>query len=352
MAKKLHLVHVKSNVLDKAPSASTISYGEIAVNYNADSPALYIKDDEDNIVKFISEPYFEKIVGTGVTENDGVTITPISEVIQEDEEAVSAALNDLNDRKADKSDLDDAISGLTEYIDEQLSAATIEIDSELDSGSTNPVENRAIWEFLEKDEKAISAAFNDLNTRKANITYVDDLVSELAKADTSFSNALGRFSAQKADRAYVDTMISNVAVTVDSALDSGSTNPVQNKVLYQVIHDNELVMAGAINNLDTTKADRTDLIGLANASDIIITAVTISGSGNVVTSTTLYNQVLTVGLGNIAGLPAVTSSDNGKILRVVNGAWALVDPVTIYSGSGTPSQNLGVDGDIYLQTTS
>ena len=26
------------------------------------------------------------------------------------------------------------------------------------------------------------------------------------------------------------------------------------------------------------------------------------------------------------GLPAVTSADNGKILQVVNGAWALVDP--------------------------
>ena len=50
------------------------------------------------------------------------------------------------------------------------------------------------------------------------------------------------------------------------------------------------------------------------------------------------------------GLPAVTAADNGKILRVVNGAWALVDPVTIYSGQGTPAQNLGTDGDIYLQS--
>jgi hypothetical protein len=50
-------------------------------------------------------------------------------------------------------------------------------------------------------------------------------------------------------------------------------------------------------------------------------------------------------------LPTVSASDNGKILRVVNGAWALVDPATIYSGSGTPAQNLGNDGDIYLQTS-
>lgn len=52
----------------------------------------------------------------------------------------------------------------------------------------------------------------------------------------------------------------------------------------------------------------------------------------------------------IQGLPAVTSSNNGKILRVVNGQWALVDPTTVFTGSGSPSQSLGVNGDIYLQS--
>lgn len=52
----------------------------------------------------------------------------------------------------------------------------------------------------------------------------------------------------------------------------------------------------------------------------------------------------------LVGLPAVTAADNGKILRVVNGAWALVDPVTVYSGQGAPDSALGQDGDIYLQS--
>ena len=50
-------------------------------------------------------------------------------------------------------------------------------------------------------------------------------------------------------------------------------------------------------------------------------------------------------------LPAVTAADNGKILMVVNGAWALVNPTTIYTGSGTPSNDQGNNGDIYLQTS-
>ena len=50
-------------------------------------------------------------------------------------------------------------------------------------------------------------------------------------------------------------------------------------------------------------------------------------------------------------LPAVTAADNGKILMVVNGQWALVNPTTIYTGTGTPSSSQGNDGDIYLQTS-
>ena len=51
-----------------------------------------------------------------------------------------------------------------------------------------------------------------------------------------------------------------------------------------------------------------------------------------------------------SGLPSVTSSDNGKILMVVNGAWSLVLPSTIYSGNATPSNSNGNNGDIYLQS--
>jgi len=51
-------------------------------------------------------------------------------------------------------------------------------------------------------------------------------------------------------------------------------------------------------------------------------------------------------------LPTVTQSDSGKILQVSSaGTWQLVSPVTIYSGTGAPAQNVGKDGDIYIQTT-
>lgn len=49
-------------------------------------------------------------------------------------------------------------------------------------------------------------------------------------------------------------------------------------------------------------------------------------------------------------LPSVTSSDNGKVMRVINGQWTLVEPALIYSGEGLPDDEEGKDGDIYIQT--
>ena len=51
-----------------------------------------------------------------------------------------------------------------------------------------------------------------------------------------------------------------------------------------------------------------------------------------------------------AFLPSVSGSDNGKVLRVINGQWTLVSPALIYSGEGLPDDEEGNNGDIYIQT--
>ena len=53
---------------------------------------------------------------------------------------------------------------------------------------------------------------------------------------------------------------------------------------------------------------------------------------------------------SISTLPAVTASDNDKMLKVENGAWSVVRPVMIYSGTSAPSSSTGSNGDIYIQT--
>lgn len=97
-----------------------------------------------------------------------------------------------------------------------------------------------------------------------------------------------------------------------------------------------------------------------------ITGITMNGSSKGTSGVVNLGTVLTshqtlktinsesiVGSGNltIPVLPTVTSSDNGKVLQVVNGAWALVMPTAIYSGTSTPNNSVGNDGDLYLQTS-
>ena len=50
-------------------------------------------------------------------------------------------------------------------------------------------------------------------------------------------------------------------------------------------------------------------------------------------------------------VPEPRSADNGKVLMVVNGAYTLVSPTTLYTGSSAPSSSQGVNGDVYLQTS-
>ena len=50
-------------------------------------------------------------------------------------------------------------------------------------------------------------------------------------------------------------------------------------------------------------------------------------------------------------LPAVTSEDDGKILRVINGVWTLTNSSVIYVSNQSPQSTLGLDGDVFIQTT-
>ena len=44
-----HIVHKHSAIKNKTPVPNQLEYGEIAINYNAESPQIYIKDSNDNI---------------------------------------------------------------------------------------------------------------------------------------------------------------------------------------------------------------------------------------------------------------------------------------------------------------
>lgn len=50
-----HLIHKRSNVSGKTPSVDTIEYGELAINYNSQTPTIHIKNNKNQISSFIDE---------------------------------------------------------------------------------------------------------------------------------------------------------------------------------------------------------------------------------------------------------------------------------------------------------
>jgi hypothetical protein len=61
---KYHFLHKRSSVSGKTPSVSALHYGELAINFNADSPKLHIKNSSDKIVSFIDEEQVKSIIKT------------------------------------------------------------------------------------------------------------------------------------------------------------------------------------------------------------------------------------------------------------------------------------------------
>ena len=55
----MRLIHLRNNqVVDdaaKQPSADSLEYGEIAINYKKDKELLFIKNDQDEIVSFLTK---------------------------------------------------------------------------------------------------------------------------------------------------------------------------------------------------------------------------------------------------------------------------------------------------------
>jgi hypothetical protein len=110
-------------------------------------------------------------------------------------------------------------------------------------------------------------------------------------------------------------------ITSETSLSKGNTSGSGNAVTDIAVSGHQITLTKGSTFLTSHQSIKT------------INGNTMTGSGNV----------------SINELPTVTSSDNGKVLMVVNGAWSLVTPVSIYSGSAAPNNSQGINGDIYLQ---
>lgn len=313
----------------------------------------------------------------------------LSGVVIDNEEVTSAALNDLNDRLtylevsgSSSSDLDalsahvltteyivataindlnDDIQGLSAVTSAHVTDNSIHVTGAektlwtdgANSGASAWTAVSEIYDVLDEisgsvidlsdevvaNEKVCAAALTNLNSR---VTYLE--VSGSSSSDLDALSAAT--SSHVADNNVHVTSADKTAWENGSS--SGASAWTAVNELSGGVLANEYVVALAINDLD----DRVNALSAntGGGSEGAVTAVTITGTGNAVTDATFVNKNLTLTKGNVSGLPAVTGADEGKILMVSGGTWQLVSPTQIYTGIQPPSQSLGTDGDIYLQT--
>ena len=136
MAKNFeHIVHKNSSALvdnnPKLPTSGQLEYGEIAINYAKDKETISLKNSNTEIVTFTSDKKLDNYVTVSDFDDDSLV--------------VASALNDLEEKKADKDDL------------------------------TNLINNVYTKEEIDNNHLVISSSLNDLNTRLN--TKQDTLVS-------------------------------------------------------------------------------------------------------------------------------------------------------------------------------
>ena len=211
--------------------------------------------------------------------------------------------------------------------------------------------------------------WNETNTSSAAyIQNKPDLSVYLTQSDWSVTDA--------SSAAYIQNK--PTIPTVSSVVTENDTNAVSGGAVYAKFED---LIGGAPAALDTLQEIAYALNNDADLAGTLTTQIStkipkvsnpttgnfasLASDGTLVDSSYTYSDFLTehqsiktvnneslIGTGNVvvSGLPQVSSSDNGKILMVVNGQWQLVSPSVLYSGQGLPNNAQGNNGDLYMQT--
>ena len=307
-------------------------------------------DGEGNVVTAVTAANGKVTVTKGTTLGSLATKSTVTSSDITDKTIVNADISDSAAIAISK------ISGLQAALDGKQ--ATLTIDSALSSTSTNPVQNKVVNTALSGKQATISDLSTIRSGAAAGATAVQPgdlgaLATKSTITTSDITNGTIKNEDIATDAAIAISKISGLqtaldgkqaTLTIDTALSSTSTNPVQNKVV------------------NTALSGKQATLGTSN--------VTTSGEGNVVTAVTAADGKVTVTkgttLGSLATKSTVTSSDitdktivNADIsdsaaiaISKISGLQAALDgkqatltiDTALSSSSTNPVQNKVVDG--------
>lgn len=285
--------------------------------------------------------------------------------------------------------------------------SSITVDTEMSSSSTNPVQNRVITSALSgkvsdvqvggtsvvqngiasipsntdtKVTQTVTSSSGSSNWRgiligSSNSSTETGTLSTTTDTSMVFSNlrfqpSTGTLSATKFKGSLEGTASGNLtsASTLDptklSGYSSTGTKYLRQDGTWQTVSsgggtatdvqiNGTSITSNNVANIVTNTAYNASSNKIATMRDLPAAAnnatITIQKGGTDVDSFTVNaSSNKTINIPN--ELPSHSSSDNGKILSVnSSGQLAWITPVSIYTGSSTPSDSQGVNGDIYLQ---
>ena len=246
--KVLHIRNGNNNVL---PTPAQILVGEIAINYFKDNEMLAIKNSAGEVVTFSSD-----------TLNNAYR--------QTNERVVAAALNDLEERKLDKSEAEDFITAETDpTVPAWAKSPTKPSYTAAEVGALPDSTKYGVSIYYDTENKQILLKDADNNTLGSPIDATafikDGMVSSASVTTPSEGGNAGvkclviTFNTD-AGKQPIEIPLSDF-LTVDDELDATSENPLQNKVIKENLDRIELVTAAALNDLEGRKLDRSEADG-------------------------------------------------------------------------------------------
>lgn len=133
----------------------------------------------------------------------------------------------------------------------------VTIDAELSTTSTNPVQNKVIKEALDgklgKNDTAVNALkVNNLTVETSvpkNAKFTDTVYTHPPTHPASMISGLATVATSGSYNDLTNKPTIPEQITVDSEISSTSTNPVQNKIVYEVLSAVRENLLTQINNL-------------------------------------------------------------------------------------------------------
>lgn len=182
-----HISLKKSAIVGKVPAKDVLAYGELAVNYGEGGEKIFLQNTANNIVEFSSDGLLDKkylsttsggtVSGDTEFKGDVKIVYPdatsqtvsLREVILDNEEVTSAALNELNERISDQKTDIDTIKA-KECL--PLSGGTVSGETTFNKDVKVVFQNSetptSLVSAIVDNEKVTAAALNDLNEKFDN----------------------------------------------------------------------------------------------------------------------------------------------------------------------------------------